>query len=170
MDNAKKKPLHKSTKKKIFHDWQTTYHVTQQFMFVKAKINERKTNKKSNMMNYYVLCICIKLFFESWTKKSFTCSYCNCNSMAVNDVFQIAPFFLLINYDKKKYWKVILYRVVLFARTFTKKYCTKKILKKKLWNDFPSPVPSSTSYRLFPRLLPPSIQLLYPAWFKYFPY
>lgn len=70
MDNAKKN-LYTNSRKKIFHDWQTTYHVTQQqFMFVKAKINERKTNKKkSNMMNYYVLCICIKLFFESWTKK-----------------------------------------------------------------------------------------------------
>ena len=74
------------------------------------------------MMNYYyVLCICIKLFFESWTKKSFTCSYCNCNSMAVNDVFQIAPFFSV---DKLLEGDIV-------SCCFIRTHLHKKILYKK---------------------------------------
>ena len=69
MDNAKKN-LYTNSRKKIFHDWQTTYHVTQQqFMFVKAKINERKTNKKIEHDELLRTVYLYKIIFRKLNKK-----------------------------------------------------------------------------------------------------
>ena len=65
-----KKTFTQIHEKKIFHDWQTTYHVTQQqFMFVKAKINERKTNKKIEHDELLRTVYLYKIIFRKLNKK-----------------------------------------------------------------------------------------------------